>query len=169
LAPQSLVKLEYSSMGNTGPWTLIKDSIKNSGKYQWIVPNSIASSNCFIRYTIYNSSVSYTTTNLNPFMIGIILGTNSNEEIILAYKLEQNYPNPFNPVTKINYALPKSGFVMLRVYDVLGSEVANPVNENKVAGNYSVDFNASGLPSGIYFYKLEVNGFSETRKMSLIK
>jgi hypothetical protein len=86
-----------------------------------------------------------------------------------SYKLSQNYPNPFNPTTKINFALPKSGLVTLKVYDMLGKEVATLVNEVKNVGTYSVDFNASTLSSGIYFYKVSVNGFSEVKKMMLIK
>jgi hypothetical protein len=85
------------------------------------------------------------------------------------YSLSQNYPNPFNPVTKINYALPKNGFVTLRVYDVLGRQAVNLVNENKTAGSYSVDFNAGSLTSGVYFYRLEVNGFTDTKKLLLVK
>ena len=85
------------------------------------------------------------------------------------YNLSQNYPNPFNPTTKINYALPKSGYVTLKVYDVLGKEVATLVNEAKNAGNYSVEFNASNLSSGMYFYKIDVNGFSEVKRMMLVK
>jgi hypothetical protein len=85
------------------------------------------------------------------------------------YTLSQNYPNPFNPTTKINFALPKSGLVTLKVYDIVGKEVATLVNEVKNAGSYSVDFNASNLSSGMYFYKVSVNGFSEIKKMMLIK
>ncbi|MCI0472244.1 MAG: T9SS type A sorting domain-containing protein [Ignavibacteria bacterium] len=85
------------------------------------------------------------------------------------YSLSQNYPNPFNPVTKINYTLPKSGFVSLIVYDALGRTVRNLLSENKTAGSYSVDFNAGDLTSGIYFYRLDVNGFSQTMKMLMIK
>jgi hypothetical protein len=81
----------------------------------------------------------------------------------------QNYPNPFNPTTKINFAIPKQGLVTLKVYDVLGREVANLVNEVKTAGNYIVDFDASYLASGVYFYKLEVNGFTDVKRMMLIK
>ncbi|MGV8017177.1 MAG: T9SS type A sorting domain-containing protein [Ignavibacteria bacterium] len=90
-------------------------------------------------------------------------------ETPVTYNLSQNYPNPFNPVTKINYALPKQGLVSMKVYDILGKEVATLVNEVKNAGNYSVEFNASHLSSGIYFYKISVNGFSEVKKMTLIK
>ena len=90
-------------------------------------------------------------------------------ETPVSYNLSQNYPNPFNPVTKISYALPKSGYVTLKVYDVLGKEVMTLVNEAKNAGNYSVEFNASNLSSGMYFYKINVNGFSEVKKMMLVK
>ncbi len=85
------------------------------------------------------------------------------------YMLSQNYPNPFNPVTKINFAIPKSGFVTIKIYDLLGKEVRTLVNETKNAGSYSVDFNGSELSSGIYFYKINVNGFSDIKKMTLIK
>jgi len=85
------------------------------------------------------------------------------------YELFQNYPNPFNPVTKISYALPKSGLVTLRIYDVLGKEVETLVNEFKESGKYSVDFNASKYSSGTYFYRIESNGFVDVKKMMLIK
>ncbi len=85
------------------------------------------------------------------------------------FYLEQNYPNPFNPNTVISFQLPAAGFVKLKVFDLLGREVANLVNENLSAGSYKYDFNASSLPSGIYFYKLETDNFSETRKMVLVK
>jgi hypothetical protein len=85
------------------------------------------------------------------------------------YKLEQNYPNPFNPVTKISFDIPKSGFVTLKIYDVLGKEVAKLVNETKNAGSFIVDFDGSAFSSGTYFYRLESNGFVSTKKMLLIK
>ncbi len=90
-------------------------------------------------------------------------------EIPKVYSLSQNYPNPFNPSTKINFALPKQGFVTLKIYDVLGREVRTLVNEVKSAGNFTVDFNASEYSSGVYFYKLESNGFSDIKRMMLIK
>jgi hypothetical protein len=85
------------------------------------------------------------------------------------YSLSQNYPNPFNPTTKINFAIPKQGFVTLKIYDVLGREVRTLVNEVKSAGQFSVDFNASEFSSGVYFYRLESNGFSDIKRMMLIK
>ncbi|MBN1634553.1 MAG: choice-of-anchor J domain-containing protein [Ignavibacteria bacterium] len=97
------------------------------------------------------------------------IGNNNNFEIPQNYMLNQNYPNPFNPVTKISFAIPKSGLVTLKVYDVIGREVASLVNAQKNAGSYIVDFDASNLSSGIYFYRLDVNGFVDTKKMMVIK
>lgn len=85
------------------------------------------------------------------------------------FLLEQNYPNPFNPSTTIRYSIPTSEFVKLKVYDVLGNEVATLVNEEKPAGSYEVEFQATELSSGIYFYKLQSGNFVETKKMLLLK
>jgi hypothetical protein len=85
------------------------------------------------------------------------------------FKLHQNYPNPFNPMTVISYQLTVSNFVTMKVYDVLGNEVAQLVNGRQSAGSYSVIFDAGMLPSGIYFYKLDVANFSENKKMLFIK
>lgn len=85
------------------------------------------------------------------------------------YSLSQNYPNPFNPSTTINYSLKERGFVQLIVYDVLGKEIATLADEEKQRGNYSVFFDGSKLPSGIYFYTLHVNNFVQSKKMLLIK
>ena len=85
------------------------------------------------------------------------------------FNLYQNYPNPFNPNTVISYQLPVSSFVKIKVYDVLGNEVATLVNEKQNAGSYSVEFDAGNYPSGIYYYKLEAGDFSEVKKMILLK
>ncbi|MBK7631989.1 MAG: SBBP repeat-containing protein [Ignavibacteriales bacterium] len=85
------------------------------------------------------------------------------------YSLHQNYPNPFNPSTVIKYQLPISSQVIIKVYDVLGKEVATLVNEEKPAGRYQVNWNASNLSSGIYFYKIQSGSFVETKKMILLK
>lgn len=90
-----------------------------------------------------------------------------NPELITFYSLSQNYPNPFNPSTVINYQTPDDNFVTLEVFDVLGREVAELVNTYKEAGTHSVEFNASELPSGIYFYKIQIGNYSETRKLIL--
>jgi hypothetical protein len=86
-----------------------------------------------------------------------------------SYNLAQNYPNPFNPATIIQYSIPKRSNVSLKVYDILGNEVANLVNEEKNRGIYQVTFNATGLASGIYFYMLQAGSFVETKKMILMK
>ena len=85
------------------------------------------------------------------------------------YTLSQNYPNPFNPSTTISYQLPAYSMVTIKVYDILGREVETLVNEEKEAGYYSIDFNGSDLPSGVYFYKLTAGNFISTRKMLLLK
>lgn len=85
------------------------------------------------------------------------------------YSLEQNYPNPFNPTTQIKYSIKESGLVQLKIYDVLGNEIATLVNENKEAGIYSVNFDASKLTSGVYIYQLTAPGFTQARKMILTK
>ena len=85
------------------------------------------------------------------------------------YGLAQNYPNPFNPTTTINYTLPNSGFTKLSVYNTIGEEVQTLVNENQSAGTYNLDFNASNLPSGLYFYSLTSGNFTQTNKMILMK
>lgn len=81
----------------------------------------------------------------------------------------QNYPNPFNPSTKISYSIKEDGLVLLKVYDVLGKEIATLVNENKPAGSYEIVFNASQLPSGLYIYKIQSGDFTEVKKMLLTK
>jgi len=85
------------------------------------------------------------------------------------FTLNQNYPNPFNPLTKISFQIQEYGFVKLIVYDVLGNEVGSIVNENRPAGSYEEDFNASNLPSGIYMYTLTVGNYSDSKKMILLK
>ncbi|RKY90989.1 MAG: hypothetical protein DRQ01_08365, partial [Ignavibacteriae bacterium] len=85
------------------------------------------------------------------------------------YSLSQNYPNPFNPGTVINFSIPNSSFVTIKIYDVLGNEVVTLVSNQYSIGNYEVVFNASSLPSGIYFYQLRAEDFVKTKKMVLIK
>lgn len=117
----------------------------------------------------------------------IITGSNKNRDVLLfktasdvtsivegrkffnTFYIQQNYPNPFNPATTIRFQIPEFSFVTLKVYDVLGSEVVTLVKEEKIVGNYEIDFNAAGLPSGIYFYKLQAGSFVDTKKMILLR
>jgi len=87
----------------------------------------------------------------------------------LTFGLDQNYPNPFNPVTTISYSIPVEGLVTLKLYNTLGEEVAKLVEELKQAGNYTVKFNATSLISGTYFYRLQTENYTETKKMILLK
>ena len=102
--------------------------------------------------------------NLSP--VGI--DGNSNETPI-EFRLSQNYPNPFNPTTVIKYQIPELGFITLKVYDVMGNEIATLVNKVEDPGYYEVNFNASNLASGVYFYRLIAGSFVSTRKMLLLK
>lgn len=100
----------------------------------------------------------------------VVLGVQSvSSEVPKNFSLSQNYPNPFNPATYIKFAIPKSGFVKLTVFDMLGREIETIINQNLSAGTYKADWNASGYSSGIYFYKLETDRYSKTKKMVLTK
>jgi hypothetical protein len=94
---------------------------------------------------------------------------NISSEIPDKFYLFQNYPNPFNPTTNIKYQIAKSSFVNFKIYDMLGREVETLVNEKQLPGTYETTFNASQYPSGVYFYRLTTEGFSETNKMILLK
>ena len=101
-----------------------------------------------------------------PSVIGV---KNIGTEVPENYSLHQNFPNPFNPSTKIRFEIPSSEFVVLKVYDVVGREIAVLVNEKLTAGIKEFSFNAVNLPSGVYFYELRAGNFKETKKMVLIK
>ena len=101
---------------------------------------------------------------------------NGTSNIPNKYILLQNYPNPFNPSTQIKYSIPKSGIVTLKVYNLLGQEVATLVNKEQKTGSYTVNFDSSNMPgggqelaSGIYMYRIQSGGFSLTKKMMILK
>jgi hypothetical protein len=106
-----------------------------------------------------------------------VTGLENIEKSPAEFILEQNYPNPFNPSTTIRYSVPtviaseakQSQLITLKVYDVLGNEVATLVNDEQQAGSHSVNFNSAGLASGIYFYKLQAGNFITTKKMVIMK
>ena len=95
--------------------------------------------------------------------------TQTSDKIPKDYNLEQNYPNPFNPSTVIKFSLPQASFVTLKIYNQLGKEISTLVSEKKSSGTYQYVFNANNIPSGIYYYTLQSNGYSETKKMILLK
>jgi photosystem II stability/assembly factor-like uncharacterized protein len=126
--------------------------------YQDFNVNSGISYNYRIRQTDYDGSV--TIYNLAET---VTFGTPVN------FELAQNYPNPFNPSTTITFSIPQKSEVSVKIYDILGNEVATLVNESKEAGRYSINFNASKYSSGVYFYSIKAGNFTETKKMTLIK
>jgi hypothetical protein len=87
----------------------------------------------------------------------------------VSYSLSQNYPNPFNPSTTIKFSIQNTGLVSLKIYNMLGQEVATIINSELKPGSYSYSFNASRLSSGVYFYSLNAGSFNQTKKMMLLK
>ena len=101
---------------------------------------------------------------------GLITGISSNKNLIpKEYLLMQNYPNPFNPSTTISYKLKETSRVVLAVFDIMGKEVAQVVNSIQTAGEHTVNFDGTNLPSGMYIYQLKTNGYISSRKMLLLK
>ncbi|MDZ7626437.1 MAG: T9SS type A sorting domain-containing protein [Ignavibacteriaceae bacterium] len=114
--------------------------------------------------------------NKTALLYPIVVSVDAQTKIADDFQLYQNYPNPFNPTTKIKFTIPyiethrdASLHVTLKVYDILGNEIATLVNEEKLSGTYEIEFNATGLPSGIYFYQLKTDSFIQTRKMVYLK
>ncbi len=176
--PDSLaleVQLSLGDVAHDGFWNIVPDT----SKFYW-----------GLRYRIYNRKKTEDSGNA---ALGKIVLLNSNEEhLFLAdyktgkevavtgitkdnnkvandFSLNQNYPNPFNPTTVISYQIPNSEFVTLKIYNILGSEIATLVNNKQSAGTYKVNFDASNLTSGIYFYQIQAGEFTQVRKMLLLK
>ena len=153
-----LLSLQRSDGGMPGSLDSVADNA-----FGWLSTWTGVSSTAWLYFALTES----------PFQISSTTGIENTSLLVTDFKLFQNYPNPFNPSTTVNFVIPKSSFVNLKVYDVLGREVATLVNEEKPAGEYEVEFNpASGirhLASGIYFYKLQTEDFVETKKMILLK
>jgi photosystem II stability/assembly factor-like uncharacterized protein len=149
----------YYSSSAGGEWLLVSEGMYDVETWDFVVD-----SNGYV-YASTNEGVWKTKTNT------VITGINDevNNDMPETFHLSQNYPNPFNPTTTIKYQIPGLSFVTLKVYDVLGNEIATLANEEKPAGSYEVEFNANGLPSGIYFYRIQADFFVETKKMILIK
>jgi photosystem II stability/assembly factor-like uncharacterized protein len=159
------VKLEYS-INNGASWNSITDSTESTGAYLWIVPN-ILTTQARIKISDISLPSIYDASD-DPFRINYVVSVDENV-MITVYKLHQNFPNPFNPLTNVKYQIPKLSFVTIKIYDVLGNEIAELVNEEKAIGSYKVEFNASDLPSGIYFYRIQAGSFIDTKKMIIVK
>jgi len=119
--------------------------------------------------TAYIGTFSNTTSRLQKLTLAPNSVEVTSTDIPSGYELSQNYPNPFNPSTIINFSIPNSGLVTIKVFDILGQEVTELVNEFKTAGTYQVDFNATNLSTGMYVYRISSGKFNATRKMLLVK
>jgi outer membrane protein assembly factor BamB len=162
-------------------WNTYVLRFSETGNLKWIYnTDEIAYERLFLHNIIIEDSslfigggLSDTPTKSNIFVMKLDqkLSTGFYDDylILSKYELKQNFPNPFNPSTTINYHIPELSFVTLKVYDVLGNEVATLVSEEKHTGNYEVEFGGTGLPSGIYFYRIQAGSFIETKKMVLMK
>ncbi|MBS1494145.1 MAG: T9SS type A sorting domain-containing protein [Bacteroidetes bacterium] len=126
---------------------------------------NVNNDSCIIGWQ-YASGMGY---NVTGGQSGTMTGTGNNSTTPDNFSLGQNYPNPFNPTTKISFTIQQNSFAKLTIYDIMGREITKLVDGQLNAGVHSVDFNASALPSGVYYYKLEANGFSDVKKMMLVK
>lgn len=175
---------------NTTGFTALGGGEWESGAFQFIKMFGVfwsstqtSSTQAIYRYLSYNNGTlsPYTWNKTLAYSVRCIKDTshiiiikNGQEGVIDSYELKQNYPNPFNPNTKITFSIPKNSFVSLKVYDILGKEVATLVNGKLTPGIYEVPFSINQFPgnqlvSGIYFYKMETKDFNKVMKMVLLK
>ena len=159
------VRLQYST-NNGVNWSFIVPITPSDGSHLWTIPNK-PSNQCLIRITEVPDGIVVTESE-SVFTINPL--TSVKETVIpKEFSLAQNFPNPFNPTTSIEYSVPGNEYVSLKVFDILGNEVATLVNEQKAPGVYKIDFNASSLSSGIYFYKMQSGKFLKIKKLMLVK
>jgi hypothetical protein len=128
-----------------------------------------ASQQAFGTTEYYTRELEYSSWHISSSSTPKISIKQTNDQKPANFELFQNYPNPFNPVTEINYSIPQNGVVTLKIYNLLGEEVAALVNRQQKAGNYTVNFNASKLTSGVYMYRIQVGDFTSTKKMTFLK
>jgi hypothetical protein len=141
----------------------------NDNGQNWIKRNdNLSNSNISIVNITYEGLL-YAVTDNGLFVSSNNVTSVSKNDIPTQFLLQQNYPNPFNPKTTINFSIPQAGFVTIKIYDILGKEIATLINENKNAGYYKVNFDASSLTSGVYIYRITSNNFVQSKKMLLMK
>ena len=159
----------YNRVIDAYQWEVMGTVLKNNSKY-----GDITFSTSPISGT-YGPTLNATLNNSNSIVLDYLLRpnvTSVNGKILqqpINFKLNQNYPNPFNPSTMISYSIPQKEWVTLKIYNTLGQEIATLVNSEQSSGNYKVSWNATNLPSGIYFYSIKVGAYSQTKKMILQK
>lgn len=166
---------------STGGWQPIDQPTSTtyedlSESYCTAIPPAQCESGHWVSYYVkamdFGDHLSIASNTVETLVLGLYpdkISANHNSNQVIEYSLSQNFPNPFNPTTTINYSIKSAGDVSLKVYDILGTEVASLVNEVKEAGNYSVTFNAANLPSGMYVYILSTGNFIDTKKLILLK
>jgi hypothetical protein len=178
VAPTFSDPTEYSVNDGSGPVV-----VQRSGKYSYSNDTADASSGKIILkvgstigsltgivYYSFNQYKFVPRTDadfVNIVLTGVAEGTGT--DVPSAYELSQNYPNPFNPATTVRYAITRAGLTTLKVYNLLGQEVATLVNEVQAPGTYTARFNASSYPSGVYFIRIQSESFSAVKKMVLVK
>ena len=148
----------FMSANNGTSWTEVNYGLGNTQ----VSSLTVSDTNLFAgtySSNVWRSPLSEMITSVEGSSIGLPIG----------FAISQNYPNPFNPSTMISYSIPRNSFVHLKVFDILGNDVAELVNEQKPAGSYEVKFDAASLPSGVYFYQLTAGEFIQTKKMILLK
>jgi hypothetical protein len=158
---QSQSQMPYSVFGNGGSLSTSIEFTLNSTTGESIIGSSTNNSN--LQYAGF----------WYLYYEDVISSVDDQKNAPFSFKLEQNFPNPFNPTTNIGFRIADRGFVSLKVYDILGNEVATLVNEELPAGSYEVEFGRNlikqVLTSGVYFYQLKAGTYIETRKMLLLK
>jgi len=168
---RSLVNGATGELLKAAPWTQGTTATKS---WTYSLNNAWVANNCTAAIFGYLGNGSSIITDGSPTVQTwkediIPTGVNNNNKIPVSYKLSQNYPNPFNPTTNIKFSIPRDGNASLRIYDMLGNEVATYLEGFVKAGEYNAVIDASGWASGVYFYKLSTSEFTDTKKMTLVK
>jgi hypothetical protein len=157
------------------PMTLssVTDAATNSGKYQAVIPKPQPADQIYFYVTALDASG---ITRQSPYgapdsFFDLRTGMMYVPRITppSGYALEQNYPNPFNPTTQIRFSVAGSGYMRLKIFDLLGREISTLIEQTMTPGTYTVEWNASRYPSGVYFYRLQTESFTETKKMVLVR
>jgi hypothetical protein len=168
-ASQSVGDIAYYSWGSTAQMVSdVQDWLDNpSNNFGWVILGNETTNSTAKRFDSKDNSSNQPL--LTVYYTPPTSVSNHDPKLIQGWQLFQNYPNPFNPTTTIEFSLPQSGFVSLKIYNILGEEVAVLVSEKLNAGQYKYEWDASSLVSGVYLYELTAAGFVQTRKMVLLK